>query len=75
MRGTGLLSVFGMLRVDYEPPAEIWVVSDNSFLTSDPSVVISVKIDPKVGVVCLNEFNRDALSFWGVKVISGVRIF
>jgi len=75
MRDAGLLFVVGMLRVDYEPPAKIWVVSDDSSLVSDPGIIISVKLDPKIGVVCLNEFNREVLSSWGVEVIPSVRIF
>ena len=54
--------VRGMLRVNDEPPAKIWVVSDNSSLVSNPGIVVSVKLDPKIGVVCLNEFNGDGPS-------------
>ena len=76
-RDAGLLSfryVIGMLRVDDEPPAKIWVVSDNSSLVSNPGIVVSVNLDPKIGVVCLDKFNGDGSSVWGVKVISGVKI-
>jgi len=66
--------VVGVLRVNDEPPAKIWVVSDNSSLVSNPGIVVLVKLDPKVGVVCLNKFDRDGPSTWGVKVISGVEI-
>jgi len=73
--GRKLLSlVIGMLRVNDELPAKIWVVSDNSFLVSNPGIVVSVKLDPKIGVVCLNKFDRDDSSFWDVKVISSVKI-
>jgi len=77
-RDAGLLSfgyVVGMLRVDDKPPAEIWVVSDNSSLVSDPGIVMSVKLDPEIGVICLNKFNREAFSSWGVKIVSGAGIF
>ena len=76
-RDAGFLSfgyVVGMLRIDDEPPAKIWVVSDNSSLVSNPGIVVSVKLDPKISVVCLNKFDRDGPSTWGVKVISGVKI-
>ena len=76
-RDAGLLSfscVVGMLRVDDEPPAKIWVVSDDSSLVSNPGIVVSVKLDPKISFVCLDEFDRDGPSTWSVKVISGVRI-
>ena len=63
-----------MLRVDDEPPAKIWVVSDNSSLVSNPGVVVSVKLDPKISFVCLDKFDRDGPSTWSVKVISSVRI-
>ena len=58
-RDAGLLYVIRVLRVDDEPPAKTWVVSDNSSLVSNPGIVVSVKLDPKVGVVCLNKFDRD----------------
>ena len=48
----------------------IWGVSDDSSLVSNPGIVMSVKLDPKIGVVCLNEFDRDGPSTWSVKVIS-----
>jgi len=76
-RDAGLLSfryVVGMLRVDDEPPAKIWVISDNSSLVSNPGIVVSVKLNPKIGVVCLNKFDRDSSSSCGVKVIPGVKI-
>ena len=73
-RDAGLLYVIGMLRVDNEPPAKIWVVSDNSSLVSNPGIVVSVKLDPKIGAVCLDKFDRDGPSTWSVKVISGVGI-
>jgi len=36
---------------------------------------VSVKLDPKIGVVCLNKLDRDVLFLRGVKVIPGVRMF
>jgi len=69
-----VLDMVGMLWVDDEPPAKIWVVSDNSSLVSNPGVVVLVKLDPKIGIVCLNKFDRDGPSTWSVKVISGVKI-
>jgi len=74
-RDAGLLSlVIGMLRVNDEPPAKIWVVSDDSSLVGNPGVVVSVKLDPKIGFVCLDKFDRDGSSTWSVKLVSGVRI-
>ena len=73
-RDAGLLLVIRMLRVDDEPPAEIWVVSDNSSLVSNPGIVVLVNLDPKVGVVCLDKFNRDGPSTGSIKVISCVMI-
>jgi len=73
--GLLLVNIVGMLMIYYEPPAKIWVVSDNSSLVGNPSIVVSVKSDPEVGVVCLNKFDRDVFSFWGIKVVSSVRMF
>ena len=64
-----------MLRVYYEPPAKKWAVSDDSSLVRNPGVVVSVKLDPKVGVVCLNEFDKEILSSWCIKVVPSIRMF
>ena len=66
---------FRVLWVDNKLPAKERGVSDNYFLVSNPGVVVSVKLDPKVGVVCLNKFDRDVFFLRGVKIVSGVRMF
>ena len=61
--------VVWMLWVWFIPPAKIIVFSDNRSLVCDPSVIVPVDLDPKIGVVYLDKFDRDMV-FPEVDVIS-----
>ena len=46
------------------------IVSDNCSLVCDPSIVVPANLDPKIGVIYLDKFNRNVV-FPEVNVISG----
>jgi len=71
-RDAGLLFVKDVVRVlRYDLPADVWTVIYAS-LVGLPSILSSDKLDPIVGVVSFDEFNRSLCG--GIKVVSGVRM-
>ena len=68
------VNVVWMLWVRFDPPAEYKRCLDNSFLGCIPAVFSVDKFYPEVGVVGVDEFDRDVALLFGVDVIPGIRV-
>ena len=68
------VNVVWVLGVCFVLPAKMWAVSDNSCLSCNPSVVSPMELYPKIGVICLDEFNGDVYSACSIDIVPSVRV-
>ena len=75
-RDAGLLSiecVVWVLRVWFNPPANVWTVVYSSFIGL-PLVLSPEEFDPVVGFICMDEFKRSMCFPRGVNIVPSIGV-